>query len=88
MKKRSKLTESDLMRIVDRVLKENSEMDEDMMDVSSDSEWYQKRKREVSIPFDDLAMLGHFATRFCEGKEGLPDCQSVKQLYSKYNLFM
>jgi hypothetical protein len=88
MKKTIKLTESDLTRIIEKVIKENNEMDEDMMDVSSDSEWYQKRKREVTIPFDDLAMLGHFATRFCESKEGLPDCQRVKEIYSKYNLFM
>lgn len=84
-KKIIKLTESDINRIVKRILNE----DIDMMDVSSDSDYYKRRKREVSIPFDDLAMLGHFATRYCEGdKSTLPDCKTVKDLYSKYNLFM
>jgi hypothetical protein len=61
---------------------------EDMMDVSSDSEYYQKRKREVTIPFDELSMLGQFATEFCRGKEGLPDCKKVREIYRNYNLFM
>jgi hypothetical protein len=60
----------------------------DMMDVSSDSDYYQGRKREVSIPFDDLAMLGMFATQFCREKENLPDCKDVRRLVSRYNLFM
>ena len=85
MKKTIKLNENDLIRIVKRIISEDIEM----MDVSSDSDYYKSRKREVSIPFDDLAMLGHFATRYCEGdKSTLPDCKTVKDLYSKYNLFM
>jgi hypothetical protein len=47
MKKTIRLTEDDLTRLVKKVIKEQ-------MDVSSDSEYYQERKREVSIPFDDL----------------------------------
>lgn len=82
MKKTIRLTESDLKRIVKRII------NEDMMDVSSDSEYYKKRKREVTIPFDDLSMLGHFATRFCEGKENFPDCKRVREIYSKYHLYM
>ena len=59
-----------------------------MMDVSSDSEYYQGRKREVTIPFDDLAMLGEFASKFCMNKENLPDCKQVRRLNSRYQLFM
>lgn len=82
MKKTIRLTESDLTRIIKRII------NEDMMDVSSDSEYYKKRKREVTIPFDDLSMLGHFATRYCEGKENFPDCQRVREIYSRYHLYM
>lgn len=82
MKKTIKLTESDLSKIIKKIIAE------DMMDVSSDSPYYKARKREVTIPFDDLAMLGAFATNYCEGKEGSPDCKRVRELYSKYNLYM
>jgi hypothetical protein len=85
MKKIVRLTERDLTKLLKKILSE----DLDMMDVSSDSDYYKVRKREVSIPFDDLAMLGHFATRYCEGnKETLPDCKQVKNLYSQYQLYM
>ena len=68
MKKVIKLTESDLTNIVTRVIKEN-----EMMDVSSDSDYYKSRRRDVTIPFNELAMLGQFATNYCEGKGGSPD---------------
>ena len=58
------------------------------MDVSSDSEYYQERKREVSIPFDDLSMLSSLASRFCEGKENFPDCKQVRRIISRHSLFM
>lgn len=58
------------------------------MDVSSDSDYYQERKREVSIPFDDLSMLGSLASRFCSEKENFPDCKQVRRLMSRHNLFM
>ena len=58
------------------------------MDVSSDSDYYQERQREVSIPFDDLAMLGSLASRFCSEKENFPDCKQVRRLMSRHNLFM
>jgi hypothetical protein len=77
-----RLTESDLTRLVKKVI------NEEMMDVSSDSEYYQGRKREVTIPFDDLAMLGEFASKFCMNKENLPDCKQVRRLNSRYQLFM
>ena len=82
MKKIIRLTESDLTRLVKKVI------NEEMMDVSSDSEYYQGRKREVTIPFDDLAMLGEFASKFCMNKENLPDCKQVRRLNSRYQLFM
>ena len=82
MEKIVRLTESNLSRLVKKVIKE------EMMDVSSDSEYYQGRKREVTIPFDDLAMLGAFASKFCMNKENLPDCRQVRRLNSRYNLFM
>jgi hypothetical protein len=58
------------------------------MDVSSDSEYYQERKREVSIPFDDLSMLSSLASRFCENKENFPDCRQVRRIISRHSLFM
>ena len=84
MAKIIKLNESDLNRLVARVIKEQVEM----MDVSSDSDYYQRRKREVKIPFDDLAMLGVFAAEFCRTKENLPDCKDVFRLVDRYNLHM
>lgn len=66
----------------------------EMMDVSSDSEYYQQRKREVTIPFDDLSVLGTLAKIFCESrgnktnnKSNEPDCDTVFKLYSKYSLW-
>jgi hypothetical protein len=82
MAKIVRLTESDISRLVKKVI------EEEMMDVSSDSEYYQGRKREVTIPFDDLAMLGEFASKFCMNKENLPDCRQVRRLNSRYQLFM
>ncbi len=61
---------------------------EEQMDVSSDSEYYQERKREVSIPFDDLSMLSSLASRFCENKENFPDCRQVRRIISRHSLFM
>ena len=61
---------------------------EEQMDVSSDSDYYKERQREVSIPFDDLSMLGSLASRFCSEKENLPDCKQVRRLMSRHNLFM
>ena len=58
------------------------------MDVSSDSEYYQERKREVSIPFDDLAMLSSLASRFCSDKDNFPDCRQVRRIISRHSLFM
>jgi hypothetical protein len=81
MAKVIRLTESDLARLVKRVVKES-------MDVSSDSEYYKNRKREVSISFDDLSMLGSLAKKFCRDKENLPDCRRVENLYYEKNLNM
>jgi hypothetical protein len=61
---------------------------QEQMDVSSDSDYYKERQREVSIPFDDLSMLGSLASRFCSEKENLPDCKQVRRLMSRHNLFM
>jgi len=82
MAKITRLTETDLSRLVKKII------NEEMMDVSSDSEYYQGRKREVKIPFDDLAMLGALASDFCRNKENLPDCKQVRRLNSRYQLFM
>lgn len=83
-KKTIRLTESELTNLIKRVISEDIEM----LDVSSDSDFYKARKREVSIPKDDLSLFAHFATRYCESKENLPDCQRVRKLYSQYQLFM
>lgn len=84
MKKTIRLTETDLGRIVKRIISE--EMKE-MMDVSSDSEHYQSRKKMKEVPHEELSMAVQFALRFCEGKENLPDCQKIRRMYSKYNLW-
>jgi hypothetical protein len=69
-------------------MKSDSRGIEEEMDVSSDSEYYQERKREVSIPFDDLSMLSSLASRFCENKENFPDCRQVRRIISRHSLFM
>jgi len=81
MAKIVKLKESDLKRLVNKVLDEQ-------MDVSSDSEHYVRRKREITIPFDELSMLGQFAMEFCRDKEHSPDCKEVRKIHNRYNLFM
>jgi len=89
MKKTIRLTEDDLTRLVIRAINEQSKDGiEEQMDVSSDSEYYQERKREVSIPFDDLSMLSSLASRFCENKENFPDCNQVRRIISRHSLFM
>jgi hypothetical protein len=57
-----------------------------MMDVSSDSDYYKKRKRVVEIPFDDLSMLGAFALNFCRDKMENSDCKQVYNIYRNHNL--
>jgi hypothetical protein len=75
MAKIIKLTEKQLKNVIS-----------EMMDVSSDSDYYKKRKRVVEIPFDDLSMLGAFATNYCADKMGNPDCKHVYSIYRSYNL--
>ena len=72
----------------DLIKKRNATAVKEDMDVSSDSEYYQERKREVSIPFDDLSMLSSLASRFCEGKENFPDCKQVRRIIGRHSLFM
>jgi len=81
MSKIVRLTEADLTRLVKRVVKEQ-------MDVSSDSEYYENRKNEVSIAFDDLAMMASLAKKFCRGKENFPDCKRVEEVFYEKNLNM
>ena len=95
MKKVTRLTERDLTRIVKRVINENLEM----MDVSSDSDYYKARKSEVSIPKDDLGVLISRAKAYCvqtagmsnlgtmaasELRDGNDDCYTVELLNRKY----
>jgi hypothetical protein len=93
MKKVVRLTERDLTRIVKRVIIEN-EMDE-MMDVSSDSEYYQSRKKPVSVPGEDLSTLLNLAKKWCENVGGykmggrledisLPECQKVEEMNRRF----
>lgn len=93
MKRIVRLTERDLTRIVKRVIKEN-EMGE-MMDVSSDSEYYQSRKRPQQVPGDDLSVLISLARKWCENqgyKMGgrledilISDCQTVEKIKRKFS---
>ena len=75
MAKIIKLTEKQLKNVIN-----------EMMDVSSDSPHYKMRKRVVEIPFDDLSMLGAFATNYCRDKMGNPDCERVQKIYWDYHL--
>lgn len=86
MKKLVRLTESDLVKLVKRVLSEDEEESQSMMDVSSDSSWHQMRKREVPIAQVDLSRILSIAQRWCRGKDNLPDCQRVNELYMKHYL--
>lgn len=82
MSKIVRLTESDLNRIIRRAINE----DQEMMDVSSGSDWYEKRRRDIKIPFDEVARLYHLASKYCYGKENFPDCQQIEDLADEYNL--
>jgi len=98
MKKIIRLTEADLTRIVRRVITENK-IDE-MMDVSSDSDYYNQRRSETSLPQDDLSVLISTATNWCrekmgselgtmsgselEERKGDNDCYNVELLKRKY----
>lgn len=74
-----KITETQLKNVI-----------KEMMDVSSDSEYYQQRRRPIEIPFDDVALLYALAKNFCSGRftgksfEGLPDCQQAERLADEY----
>lgn len=90
MKKIVRLTETDLSRIVKRVIKEN-----EMMDVSSDSEYYQSRKRPQQVPGDDLSVLIALARKWCENQGykmggrlediSLSDCQTVEETKRRFS---
>lgn len=84
MKKVVKLTESDLVKLVKRVLSEDE--DESLMDDSSDLSYHQMRERDVTIKQIDLSTILSIAYRWCRGKDNLPDCQRVKELYLKHYL--
>jgi len=87
MKKSVRLTESDLVKLVKKIVSEqDDEESQSMMDVSSDSSWHQMRKREVPIAQVDLSRILSIAKRWCVGKENLPDCQRVNELYLKHYL--
>lgn len=90
MKKVIKLTERDLSKIVKRVLNEDLEM----MDVSSDSDYYKSKRREVSVPGDDLSVLIALSKKWCEEsgyKMGgrmddisMDECRTVAKLNRTY----
>jgi hypothetical protein len=84
MKKVVKLTESDLVKLVKRVLSEDE--DESLMDDSSDLSYHQMRERDVTIKQIDLSTILSIAYRWCRGKDNLPDCQRVSELYLKHYL--
>ncbi len=83
-----KVSTENFSKLINSKLGDSKTFIKEQMDVSSDSDHYQRRKREVKIPFDELSMLGQFASDFCSSKQGLPDCQSVREIMRKYNLFM
>ena len=85
MKNTVRLTEADLVKLVKRILSEQDE-EESMMGDSPDESWHQMRKREVPIAQVDLSRILSIAKRWCVGKENLPDCQRVNELYLKHYL--
>jgi len=84
MKKVVKLTESDLVKLVKKVLSEDE--DESLMDDSSNLSYHQMRERDVTIKQIELSTILSIAYRWCRGKDNLPDCQRVKELYLKHYL--
>jgi len=86
MKKVVKLTESDLVELVKRVLSEDEEETQSPMDDSSDLSYHQMRERDVTIKQIDLSTILSIAYRWCRGKDNLPDCQRVSELYLKHYL--
>ena len=80
MNKKIVITESQLKKIV----KEEEEPSFERMMKNYNDE----RQREISMSKDDARMLTNFALRWCEGKDNLPDCQHVRKLHSKHQLFM
>jgi len=98
MKKIIRLTETDLTKIVRRVIMKNKI--NEMMDVSSDSDYYKQRRSETSLPQDDLSVLISAASSWCrdktennlgtmsghelEVKKGDNDCYNVELLKRKY----
>jgi len=78
MKKVIRLTESDLTRIIKQV--------NEMMDVSSDSEYYTNRRRILEIPFDEISRMYLMAKRFCRDKDNLPDCREIDSFAYKHGL--
>ena len=81
MKKIVRLTESDITSLVKKIVREN-----EMMDVSSDSEHYMNRKDEITLPFDDVSMMAMLAKKFCWGKDNLPNCKEVENLIRRHGL--
>jgi hypothetical protein len=81
MRKVTRLTESELNRIVKKIINEDIEM----MDVSSDSDHYKKKRRKIEIPFDEVARLYQLARKFCDGRR-LPDCVEIESLARQYDL--
>jgi hypothetical protein len=82
MKKIIRLTESDLKKIIMKTINEDLEM----MDVSSDSDYYKLRKRKIEIPFDEVAMLYQFAHNYCYDKENYSYCREIENVANKYGL--
>jgi hypothetical protein len=44
------------------------------------------RERDVTIKQIDLSTILSIAYRWCRGKDNLPDCQRVSELYLKHYL--
>lgn len=83
MSKVIRLTETQLTQIIKKSILSELEM----MDVSSDSPYYQAKQKEVPVKRADLEMLGHWAMKACEDNMN-PDCEKVKEIYRDHHLFM
>jgi hypothetical protein len=81
MKKIIRLTEGDLTRLVKRSINEI-----EMMDVSSDSEYYSSRKNKIEIDKDEVARMYQLAKKFCRDKDNLPDCKEIEYIAREYRL--
>ena len=51
------------------------------------TKYHDETMKEVSMSRDDAKVLTTFALKWCEGKDKLPDCRHIHQLWTKHELY-